>query len=87
MKFGLWCVIRWKSERSIGDLESMWIQLPDRTEVPFNSVAEYSMGYGKNAIQRIDKQRAISVRANINKEEVEREKFRLKPVKNLYPDC
>ena len=27
---------------------------PDRTEVPFNSVAEYSMGYGKNAIQRID---------------------------------
>jgi multidrug efflux pump subunit AcrB len=74
-----------EERRSIGDLESMWIQLPDRTEVPFNSVAEYSMGYGKNAIQRIDKQRAISVRANINKEEVEAREISFKTRKEFIP--
>ena len=48
-----------EERRSIGDLERMWVQLPDRAEAPFSSVAEYELGQGRSQIQRLDKQRTI----------------------------
>ncbi|MFT7653850.1 MAG: multidrug efflux pump subunit AcrB [Limisphaerales bacterium] len=54
-----------KSERgSVGNLESMWIRLPDGRELPFSSVAEYDMAPGFSVIQRNSGQRTISVTAN-----------------------
>jgi multidrug efflux pump subunit AcrB len=54
-----------RSERSsIGNLERMWIRLPDGRELPFSSVAEYELSRGYNAIRRLDGQRTVTVTAN-----------------------
>jgi len=50
--------------RSVGNLESMWIRLPDGRELPFSSVAEYEMKPGFSMIRRLDGQRTITVTAN-----------------------
>ena len=56
-----------RSERtSIGNLENMWIRLPDGRELPFNAVAEYSLERGYNSIRRINSKRTVSVEANAN---------------------
>ena len=56
--------------RSIGDLESMWIRLPNGTEVPFSSVAEYTMAPGVDVIRRFDKRRAIRVSASVDEQQI-----------------
>ncbi len=54
-----------RSERkSIGNLENMWIRLPDGREMPFHAVATYELERGYNAINRIDGQRTVTVSAN-----------------------
>lgn len=50
--------------RSVGNLESMWIRLPDGRELPFSSVAEFEMKPGFSMIRRLDGQRTITVTAN-----------------------
>ncbi len=50
--------------RSVGNLESMWIRLPDGRELPFSSVAEFEMKPGFSMIRRRDGQRTITVTAN-----------------------
>ena len=57
-----------EERRSIGDLERMWVQLPNRVEAPFDSVAEYDLGQGRSQIQRLDKQRTIRVMANVDQQ-------------------
>jgi multidrug efflux pump subunit AcrB len=61
-----------KSERrSIGDLERMWIRLPSSEIVPFSTLADFELGRGYDVIRRIDKARAITVSANVNRAVVE----------------
>ena len=61
-----------RSERqSIGNLENMWIRLPDGRELPFSAVADYELERGYNSINRIDGKRTITVSANANTEVVE----------------
>ena len=61
-----------RSERkSIGDLENMWIRLPDRRELPFDAVATYRLERGYSAINRIDGRRAVTVSANADLNAVE----------------
>ena len=56
-----------RSERvSIGNLENMWIRLPDGRELPFNAVAEYELERGYNSIRRINGRRTVSVESNAN---------------------
>ena len=56
-----------RSERiSIGNLENMWIRLPDGRELPFNAVADYELERGYNSIRRINSKRTVSVEANAN---------------------
>ena len=50
--------------RSVGNLENMWIRLPDGRELPFGAVAEVEMAPGFAEIKRTDGQRTISVTAN-----------------------
>ena len=50
--------------RSVGNLENMWIRLPDGRELPFSAVAEFDMQPGFAMIRRLDGQRTISVTAN-----------------------
>ncbi|MCY3838121.1 MAG: efflux RND transporter permease subunit [Gammaproteobacteria bacterium] len=61
-----------RSERkSIGNLENMWIRLPDGREMPFRAVATYELERGYNAINRIDGQRTVTVSANADLNVVE----------------
>ena len=54
-----------RSERvSIGNLENMWIRLPDGRELPFNAVAEYELERGYNSIRRINSRRTVTVSSN-----------------------
>ena len=56
-----------RTERvSIGNLENMWIRLPDGRELPFNAVAEYELERGYNSIRRINGRRTVSVESNAN---------------------
>ena len=61
-----------RSERkSIGNLENMWIRLPDGRELPFNAVADYELERGYNTITRINGRRIITVGANADTNVVE----------------
>ena len=54
-----------RSERkSVGNLENMWIRMPDGREVPFESVADYEIVQGYNAIERMNGQTAVFVESN-----------------------
>jgi multidrug efflux pump subunit AcrB len=53
--------------RSLGDLEDMRIRTPDGTEVPFAAAAEFTLGQGYSTITRIDRQRVVTVRADVNR--------------------
>ena len=52
--------------RSLDDVASMRIRLPDATEVPFATVADVVQGRGFAAIDRVDRRRAVSVTADVD---------------------
>ena len=54
--------------QSLGDLEDMRIRTADGTEVPFAAAAEFTLGRGYSTIQRIDRQRVVTVRADVNRD-------------------
>ncbi len=56
---------------SIGNLERMWIRLPDGRELPFSSVANYELSRGYSTVQRLDGQRTVTVTANADLSRVE----------------
>ena len=57
-----------ESERqSLGNLEDMLIRTPSGAEVPFLSIAEFSLGSGYSSINRQDGRRIITVRADADR--------------------
>ncbi len=57
-----------ESERkSIGNLEDMYIRTPDGKEVPFYSVARFSISRGYSSIRRIDGRRVVTVSAEVDR--------------------
>ncbi len=66
-------MVRYPEEqrRSIADLENMRIRTPAGDEVPFSSVAEVSFGESYSSIRRQDRERTVTVSANIDPETVE----------------
>jgi len=52
--------------RSLGDLEDMRIRTLDGSEVPFSQVADAKLGRGYASITRVDRQRTISVTAEMD---------------------
>ena len=66
-------MVRYPAEerRSIADLENMRIRTPDGSEVPFQSVADVSFGQGYTSISRLDRERTVTVSANLDPERVE----------------
>ncbi|HSG63904.1 MAG TPA: efflux RND transporter permease subunit, partial [Gammaproteobacteria bacterium] len=54
--------------RSLGDLEDMRVRTADGTEVPFAAAAEFTLGRGYSTIQRIDRQRVVTVRADVDRD-------------------
>ncbi len=60
-----------EERKSIADLENMRIRTPDGTEVPFSSVAEVLFGKGYSSISRLDRERTVTVSADIDQDNVE----------------
>jgi multidrug efflux pump subunit AcrB len=54
--------------RSIGNLEDMRVRTADGTEVPFTSVATFSIDRGFSSIKRVDGRRVVSVIADVDRE-------------------
>lgn len=64
--------------QSLGNLEDLLIRTPSGAEVPFSSIANFSLGNGYSSINRQDGKRVITVRSDIDRtvakpEEVRRE--------------
>ncbi|MDG1401666.1 MAG: efflux RND transporter permease subunit [Candidatus Binatia bacterium] len=61
-------MVRYPEEerRSIGDVESMRIRLPDGTAVPLSAVATIESGRGFSTIQRSDRERTAHVTADLD---------------------
>jgi len=60
-----------EDRRSISDLENMMIRTPGGDEVPFSSVADVSFGSSYSSITRLNRERTITVSADIDPELVE----------------
>lgn len=56
---------------SIGNLENMRIRTPNGEEIPFNSVAEVEVSSSPTVIRRSDRQRAVSITAEVDKDVAE----------------
>jgi len=66
-------MVRYPAEerRSIADLKNMRIRTPAGDEVPFSSVADMSYGKGYSSISRLNRERTVTVSADIDPEIVE----------------
>jgi multidrug efflux pump subunit AcrB len=53
--------------RSLGDLEDMRIRTADLAEVPFAAVADVSLGSGYSNIRRVNRQRVVTVTADVDR--------------------
>ncbi|MFB3078383.1 MAG: efflux RND transporter permease subunit, partial [Lysobacterales bacterium] len=60
---------------SVGFLDNMRIRTPDGGRVPFHAVAEVELGEAPLRIQRFDRQRAVRVSAEVDKEMAEPDKI------------
>jgi multidrug efflux pump subunit AcrB len=60
-----------EERRSVADLQNMRIRAPDGTEVPFGSVAEVSFGKGYSSISRLNRERTVTISADLDPEQVE----------------
>jgi multidrug efflux pump subunit AcrB len=56
---------------NLESLDTMRIRTRDGTEVPFGNVAEAQVGQGFATIRRVDRQRAINITADIDKEQTD----------------
>lgn len=57
--------------RSLGDLENMRIRTATGAAIPFGEVATADLGRGYASIQRVDRRRAITVSADLDKDKAE----------------
>lgn len=60
-----------QERKSLDNLASMWVRLPDGREVPFSVVGRVQEQTGISTINRVDRKRIVNVRADINKAAVE----------------
>ena len=60
-----------EQRQSVANLENMRIRTPSGDEVPFESVAEVSFGQGYSQISRLNRERTVTVSANIDPDVVE----------------
>jgi multidrug efflux pump subunit AcrB len=60
-----------EQRRTIGHLENMLIRTPEGIAVPFSTVAEIEIGESYASITRVDGRRAITITANVDKNQVE----------------
>ncbi len=62
--------------QSLGNLEELLIRTPSGAEVPFLSVADYSLGNSYSSINRQDGRRVITVRGDVDRTVIKPEEIR-----------
>jgi len=70
---------------SVGYLDNMRIRTPDGGRVPFHAVAEVELGEAPLRIQRFDRERAVRVSAEVDKEMAEPDKITADILENELP--
>ncbi|MDX1649357.1 MAG: efflux RND transporter permease subunit, partial [Myxococcota bacterium] len=55
-----------EERRALADVETMHIRAPDGSELPFTSVAEAAVGVGTSVIRRVDRERVVTVTADVD---------------------
>ena len=71
---------------NLESLRSMWIDIPGRGKVPFEVVGEATERVGVSVINRFNRQRVVSVEANIDKSRVEPAQVNRAITDDLLPD-
>jgi multidrug efflux pump subunit AcrB len=72
--------------RSLGDLEDMRIRTASGVEVPFASVANVDFGNGYSSIRRVNRQRVVTVTADVNRGVTTPEAVLASMQENILPD-
>jgi multidrug efflux pump subunit AcrB len=72
--------------RSVADLENMRIRTPSGDEVPFRSVADISFGKGYSSISRLNRERTVTVSADVDQESVEPQQVLKSLAENFIPE-
>ena len=72
--------------KSVADLENMRIRTPGGDEVPFASVAEISFEKGFSSIARLNRERTVTVSADIDPERVEPQEIIRNLSENFFPE-
>jgi len=72
--------------RSLGNLESLMIRTPAGAEVPFLSVADFSLGNGYSFISRQNGRRIITVRADVDRSVVTPDEIRSQMIATFASD-
>jgi len=75
-----------EERRSIINLENMRIRTPSGDEVPFTSVAEMDIGKGYSRITRLNRERSISITADLDANQVEPQEIIRNLTENFFPD-
>ena len=75
-----------EQRRSVGFLEDMRIRTPEGDEVPFSTVAEVEFSSSPSVIRRFNRERAISVTAEVDKDIAEPGKINSDIRNNFMPE-
>ena len=75
-----------EQRRTVGDLENMLIRTPSGAAVPFSTVADIELGESYASITRVDGRRAITITANVNKNNVEPSKVIAEIQEDFLPE-
>jgi len=75
-----------EQRRTMGDLENMLIRTPSGASVPFSTVADIELGESYASITRVDGRRAITISANVNKNNVEPSKVVAEIQQDFLPE-
>ena len=75
-----------EERKSVADLENMRIRTPTGDEVPFQSVAEIYYGKGYSRITRLNRERTVTVSANIDPERIEPQEIIRSMRSDFIPD-
>jgi multidrug efflux pump subunit AcrB len=75
-----------EERNSVGYLDNMRIRTADGGRVPFHTVAEVGMGVAPSTIQRFDRERAVRVSAEVDKEKQEPGAILKDILTNLMPE-
>ncbi len=71
--------------RSLSDIETMRIRMIDGTEIPFRTVAKVRYGTGFSTIKRVDRERVVTVSADVDEKKVPAGEINADLAQNVLP--